>query len=250
MFNTKKIAFTLTEILIALTIIGVVAAITIPKVATTAKVKSDVVKLRNAYSSFKEVLRIATANAGYDLSHITAMSNSNAVSNPRNMQDFLSRAFDGTARSGERYEYTAAGRLMIAHLEEDNKAIEFLNYNDSAGISTDNDFLLVGKNGAYYIFKPRNISGSTTSIEPCFSFGPCIMYIDINGSKGPNEIISCTEGNEEIGIDPMLGSSAAVYTEPAPCIVDDNAVTDIYPFFVFDSEVVPATSAVTAVLDK
>ena len=61
--NDNK-AFTLAEVLITLTIIGVIAALTIPNLMQKWSDNADVVKVKEAYSIFNNALKIAIAENG------------------------------------------------------------------------------------------------------------------------------------------------------------------------------------------
>jgi len=253
MFNTtKKIAFTLSELLIAVAIIGVIAAITVPRVVTGMKTKADVLKLKRAYVELQDAITKGSAAQGYDMQ--TAIRSCNSIGSPgvtldcKFFKDLLSVAFDAQIKETS---YAARGKEIKFH--EDIPAnvfaenqYELLDYSSAVNIATENDLVYVSKNGIYYIFK--------VSLEPNgHSSRPGIVYIDINGEKGPNEIITCTEGDDTLAsrtIALSSGTTDGYIEEPEPCTVEDNAVTDIYPFYVYNKSLVPATSAVMAVLEK
>jgi len=264
MLNIKKSAFTLTEILIALTIIGIVAAITVPRVMTGIKAKAGVVKLKKAYTSLKEATRLAALRTGYDFSDVTALDNSRAAETPRNVQDFYATSFEATARSGERYEYTVSGNALkfvatghaesidVGIVENDDYSDDFAIYGLEDDPVGSMDLLLIGKNRAYYVFQRLYYDPSARFNRVCVAWRPCVVYIDVNGQDRPNEIITCTEGENIVASIPSFSaySNGEGVIEPEPCTVDDSAVTDIYPFIIYDAEIVPATSAVMAVLAK
>lgn len=240
MFDIKKNAFTLSEVLIALTIIGVVAAITVPKVMTGTNTKANIVKLKRAYTSIEEALRIASARNNYDMSDITNLAQ--AESHPYNAQSLLSGAFDAKALST-----THSARGSGLSYNSYDKPISS-SYSTSTSIARNSgDLSYQGRNGAFYSILYKRSTGDNGNVQNgCTSDAPCILYIDINGrSNGPNEIIMCTNGDNSIG-----SMSADFYTEPDACEVDDSAITDIYPFVIYDGEVKPATSATVAVLEK
>ena len=62
--NKKFKAFTLAEVLITLTIIGVIAALTIPNLMQSYKKHEVEVKLKEAYAILSNVLKMATAEYG------------------------------------------------------------------------------------------------------------------------------------------------------------------------------------------
>lgn len=246
MLKIKKFGFTLSEILIAMTILGVIAAMTVPRVMNNSQAKANVLKLKRAYIAVQEALRISSARAGYDMADITLLmtDSSNSAANPYNARDLLSVAFDAVVKT---VEYTGSGKPIIYG---SGFTPELATYSGSASIAEEGDLAFAGRNSALYVVKTKS-----DMTNGCTSDKPCIMYIDINGqNKGPNEIVMCTSGNDNSKADTSqdtLGSvSVITYTPPEPCVVDDSAVTDIYPFFIYDADIKPATSAVSAVLDK
>ena len=62
--TSKKIAFTLAEVLITLGVIGIVAAMTIPTLVNNYQEKVFIVKLKQSYSIFSQALKLATAENG------------------------------------------------------------------------------------------------------------------------------------------------------------------------------------------
>jgi len=72
---SKRIAFTLAEVLITLGIIGVVAALTIPNMVTNYQKKATVAKLKEDYAVFQQAFRHAKAENGdyFDNSEYTTL---------------------------------------------------------------------------------------------------------------------------------------------------------------------------------
>ncbi len=67
----KKNGFTLSEVLIALVIIGVIAAITIPSIMLSTEKKEFVVRLNKAYSMLNQGLLKIAKNNGYPIGDYT-----------------------------------------------------------------------------------------------------------------------------------------------------------------------------------
>ncbi|MBQ8887193.1 MAG: type II secretion system protein [Candidatus Gastranaerophilales bacterium] len=59
-----KFAFSLSEVLITLTVIGIIAAITIPMLWTNYKQEETCTKLKKAYSNLSNVIRLAESDYG------------------------------------------------------------------------------------------------------------------------------------------------------------------------------------------
>lgn len=246
MFDIKKNAFTLSEVLIALTIIGVVAAITVPRVMTGTNTKANVIKLKRAYTSIEEALRIASARNNYNMADITNLA-AGDTSHPYNAQSLLSGAFDAKALSTT-HSARGSGLSYNSTTGKPNTTLD--SYNANTSIARSNDLSYQGRNGAFYSILFKTSTGNSGDVpNGCTSDAPCILYIDINGrNNGPNEIITCTSRSDVVGS--FATDSGGFYTEPDACEVDDSVITDIYQFFIYDGEVKPATSATVAVLEK
>ncbi len=219
----KKSAFTLAEILIALTIIGVVAALTVPRVMSNTNAKTNIVKLKKSYATISNALKIGATRLNYDLSDVTAYSGDT----PYTIQDFLTKTMDVKLVSSDGSYPFAGSPYKISDGEVLGE-----NYGTS-GI-TENATIFKLRDGSYLIFPKKADNSKTISTDGCSKKSPCIAYIDINGPKEPNELIGCTNG---------VSSLWAQDTTPDACTVDDSAITDLYTFVVYGTTITPADSA-------
>ena len=83
----KKHAFTLAEVLITLTIIGVIAALTIPNLMKKYDKHVHEVRFKNAYSYFFNTIR--TKMSEYGCSDIACVLDNNNISNSRTEDDYI-----------------------------------------------------------------------------------------------------------------------------------------------------------------
>ena len=90
----RKIAFTLAEVLITLSIIGVVAALTLPSVVAHYKEKVLVTQVKKAYSEMQNALKMYSAQNG--CSDITCISDTNQTS--AELADKLYAQFQGAQK--------------------------------------------------------------------------------------------------------------------------------------------------------
>lgn len=245
MFNFKKRAFTLSEILIALAILGVVAVVTIPRTLNNTQSKAITLKLERSYTVIQDAIKIASVRSDYTMADVTALAHNDENQFLRNIQDVLSSALDVPSKVYTADDaYTGQG-LPLSYGSASNQYAPALgDYSTAANIAAENDLVFTGRNQVLYIIKPKNnMAGG------CTANSPCIMYVDINGAdKGPNNLIMCTSGTDAIGTLPE--NAQGEYLEPEPCTVDESGLTDVYPFFIYDAEVKPATNAVVAVLQR
>ena len=63
---TKRFGFTLAEVLIALTIIGVISVLTVPSLITNIDSQTNQTKLKKAYAAINQVVGMTLADNGYD----------------------------------------------------------------------------------------------------------------------------------------------------------------------------------------
>lgn len=231
--SVKKQAFTLAEILIALTIIGIVAAVTVPMLMSNTNARTNRLKVQKAYTTLSTALRMGQTKLDFDMSDVTSVTGTGDVDTVFTIENFLTKTMDvsKTANGGNDDKYPFTGKpLKIA-----SNALAFDDYGTS-GVSK-NATVFKSRDGIYYIFPDLSKTGS--SYDPCTKDTPCIGYIDINGPKDPNEVITCTGGTD------ALWTKDA---DPAECSVDESAISDIYPFVMYGATVKPATSAFDAVL--
>ena len=155
---TKKVAFTLAEVLITLGIIGVVAALTIPNVITNYKKKVIVESLKANYSIFSQVVNRAKQEHGDISTWDLKLSNI----------DF-------------------ANKYILPYLNAPAKRTDYYR------VYSLND---LHSGGPYvYLFWSWNRSSQPiyelsngTNFTYCYSQNRNWLVIDINGKKGPNRM--------------------------------------------------------------
>ena len=162
--SIKEKAFTLSETLIALTIIGVVAAITIPSLMVQHQKEQTVVQLKKAYSDFARAARMAQTIYG-DISSWDYTLTNNA---------FFKQYF---------YPYISLSKQTVAEAARDN-----IKYYQTSG-QVENGLLIMRDQGEIIemisgcqIFTYPLVYGGTGSTIPLKCYA-----IDINGYKKPNK---------------------------------------------------------------
>lgn len=162
MFNLKK-AFTLSETLIALTIIGVIAAITIPNLMIQNQKEQAVIQLRKVYSEFSQATTMAKIVYGDSTTWDYTLSNT----------AFFKRYF---------YPYVMLSSQSIQDAKKDN-----IYYYQSSG-AVESSLLIMRAQGEIIelisgtqIFTyPLNYSGTGSEyLRKCYA-------VDVNGYKKPN----------------------------------------------------------------
>ena len=131
---------------------------------------------------------------------------------------------------------------------------------NSSGVDLpDVDTYLFFNDGIMFAFKNVISANTTCTINTDGGGGatPCEGYIDVNGQKGPNKVVSCNTGSG----DGVVKTAKDTYdkttgekTGAASCTVGNP--TDVYAVsaaqggivYFYDQTVTPATNAASAVL--
>lgn len=310
---TKRFAFTLAEVLIALAIIGVVAAMTIPTfMANTAGAQ-----FRTGFKKGITVLtQAASANyatEGYDFSGTNGflantdhkgadenaiigfntssdtnadttsdmhpdtpslfhlfqnnlnMKNSNELVNYAVMPADVSLSCAGSAATtvtfsipGQEDSESDANTATSAADALDKRVTANTAATGSGGLAN----LCAGRSltdgginqGRMFQLEDGMVFTYDNAQAYCSESNPCYGYLDVNGSQGPNRVISCSAevadgdtGNLD-GWIPSYGRNADAGSLLADCTVESKDITDIYPVLFYGSAVKPASRAAKAVL--
>ena len=199
--GSSKNAFTLAEVLITLGIIGVVAAMTMPTLINQTNGAQYKAAYKKALSAISQGV---TLNVALDDKSFADDTAENILTKRMNVVKDTTTA---------PYTLTA---LNVTTLKADEKipedANKFLYFND----------------GSMFAFKSGN--------SACKESSKCSGFIDVNGDKGPNKVVTCS------------GTfTAKSGTTPASCTAVASP-TDIYPVEYYDQTVLPTSAAGKAVL--
>ena len=211
---TKRLGFTLAEVLITLGIIGVVAAMTMPTLMNSTNGAQYKTAYKKALSVLSQAVVLNVALDDYDMSQTLSTATSEGAS----LYNMFNNRMNVVKTGGEKY---------TSMNEHNGKKVDF---------GSDANYTLYFNDGITFTF-PENASQCTegnattdaakngTDAAP----GYCYGAIDVNGAKNPNKIVTCDTGK--------TGDS---------CVVSNP--TDIYPVIMYDQTVLPATRAAEAVL--
>lgn len=170
-------AFTLAEVLIALLVIGVVAALTIPAIIQEFKVQSTVSSLNKAYSMLSEAYSKALSENGspdtwglVDMGDATGLANLNTI---------MSKYFKITKNCG-----TSSG--CFPSIYDEPRGGQTRDINNSTGYTK-----VILANGILLAMRQFNgdCGSDYTTTNPSSSLNNVcgIFSIDINGFKDPNK---------------------------------------------------------------
>jgi len=268
MFN-KKSSFTLAEILITVTIIGIIAVITLPRMVGNINVQAARTKFRNTYVQLQNGLKIAENRDKIRFDELTKIEHENASDNEKNcMDDFVRRYFNGTPVT--RDDVNSSNNFKLGTINVLNPTEQHLVH------LTKIERIYKLPNGVQLLVPNvviSRISMSTGGSFPCPGDGSsaessnanayyCILYIDINGRRGPNNNLGyVTKGMGNSS--PTQDTEACLNVEDSSyfygisyldnyCRVPDNVYFDIFPiiFSSVDHGIFPANNAVMTVLNN
>ena len=228
--DTEKRAFTLSEILITIGIIGVVAALTIPTLIQNSNSKKFVNHFKKLLSTLNQAA--IGAHAQYDMDY-SLLSSINADSSCAN--DTLA---GGQYTLCGLLNNTLAGHTYVGKYGSVKGANGSTSYTATVKSFSINNFLFFSfSDGAFVAFNP-NATGCgvgvgqviTTEMLTDGKLKNCLGFIDVNGPTPPNTEISCAEGT-------------TVISANTTCKVTNASMGDIFPIVFHDGSVEPATNA-------
>lgn len=222
-------AFTLAEVLITLGIIGVVAAMTMPTLMNQTNGAQYKAAYKKALSALAQAITLnvalddisfADVDAGTaGLAHEDGKNTVASILNTRmNVVKTSTAANSGYGTTGEGDEAVSnfPGRVESETCEGEGEARQ------CTPEQVTPDTFLFFNDGTMFAFKAADATKCKEDASECSG------VIDVNGTKGPNRVVTCSAG------------------EGDTCVVDSP--TDIYPVVFYDQTILPASDAAKAVL--
>lgn len=216
----SKSAFTLAEILITLTIVGILAAVLLPRTISNANVNGARAKFKNTFAQIQKGFRIAKE---VDKVSFLEIDNMDGVNN------FVRKYFGARVLSTN---HALAGT-------------------DGKTYQLSNGTQLIIPESTVNIIEDENGDGC---IETSTLSAKCIAYIDINASKAPNDVLGTvvTSGSDtpddDTGacVEGTYAVNQAITTNT--CIVSNNVYFDIFPVVIANNNLEPYSNAVAYIL--
>ena len=175
--KSKKSAFTLAEVLITLSIIGVIAAITIPSLLQSTQKQELVAGLKKAYATLSQAYTLVSYD--YDGDITTLFPDSSAAASANAMNVFAKKLnVIKNCGSGMGCWYTTETRWINGTLDTNNTDLSLNNYYGKA-ILADGSMIYLNS----HPYKCENDYGDRPLSNVCGNFA-----IDINGPKKPNTL--------------------------------------------------------------
>lgn len=227
----RRDGFTLAEVLITLTIIGVISALTLPAIQSNTAATRNRAALKKAMGAITQAAQANIAANGWNFAQIDADDDAargvaRASQNARDHQTIF--ALLNSSLSGE------------TNIDPDNPPegynLPSIQNASSAWFATYqlNDGSIIGLN--------LNVSNCTESkrrngvVEATW----CGGYIDVNGPMGPSREITCSDGSRT-----YLWANNG---DDATCQVERTTNADVFPIVFYDNTVELASDAARAFL--
>lgn len=209
-----KKAFTMSEVLIAMTVIGIVAALVIPSTFKGTQSKANSVVFKATFAQIQQGMTAAANVKKRDFVKIgenSGTGNTGLTKSVDQLSKYLQQNFNTT-------KITRSVPKDALEDADDRYAVYSL------------------KSGAQLIFPKASII--TMRDHGCSNSHPCDAYLDINGKRGPNLFVLCTPNDD----------TSDVIT--APCTVSENFSNDIFPVVFKNNHIYPGSNAANYVLSK
>ena len=178
----KLFGFTLSEVLITLVIIGIVAALSVPVINSTQDLTERVSRINNAYAVLSSA--VDTAN-GYDAGFAYGTIQDTADGSKKWFNTFLKPyihttkiCYNSSGCWNSSGKVLAYGSKEKVYPQSNNE--KGMGTNCTSAILSDGTFISVniGTNG--------NVTKLTGYPRPTNSKKPVYIYFDVNGDRGPN----------------------------------------------------------------
>ena len=229
----RREGFTLAEVLITLTIIGVISALTLPAIQSNTAASRNRATLKNTMAIISQAAQNNMATEGWNFAHITEACNGDEGRNHNSMDNY---SFCGLMNSNLTGETFMGGGLAAGRPQNGNYRLPgFAN----SGCSFGNLISYQLANGAIIGFEADEWIG--TCNEANRTSTDCFGYIDVNGIAGPHREITCADNTKKYlwdqdGID-------------ATCEVERTTNADVFPITIHGNTVELASDAARAFLN-
>ena len=234
---TKRLGFTLAEVLITLGIIGVVAAMTMPTLMNSTQGAQYKTAYKKALSAISQAVTLNVALDGSSFAD-TVAGTAGSTEKPTggdSIASILGSRMNvvNTAASATAGGYTSfpgtLGKAKSCEQADKKVGDEGCTIKETDIVP---DTFLFFNDGIMFAFKSTD--KACTNDETISTKNHCAGVIDVNGVKGPNKIVSCDNSTGGSG----EGATACKVSNP----------TDIYPVVFYDQTILPASDAAKTVL--
>ena len=212
---TKRFGFTLAEVLITLGIIGVVAAMTMPTLMNSTNGAQYKAAYKKALSAISQGVTLNVALDGGSFADVGAATTAGVTTAPTGGGESVASLLNARMNIVKASTEAAKGWSITAPTGY-----------TAPGSSADNTTLFFN-DGSTFTFQ-KSAAGCTHG-QVGGGDVICKGYLDVNGAKGPNKLVSCSNGQN---------NESCEASNP----------TDVYPVKFYDQTILPNSHAARAVL--
>ena len=235
--------FTLAEVLITLGIIGVVAAMTMPTLINQTNGAQYKAAYKKALSAISQGVTLNVALDDISFAD-TKSGTAGDTACPK-----ATSGTDTTSCTGSSMASLLASRMNVVKAVNTGSNLAGLGYTINAvpegadDIKRDVDTALFFNDSSMFAFvNAQNGTNCTMTSSTAGNNDGCIGFIDVNGAKGPNKVVTCDTPSATKNDTIEDGTK----TEAAACTV--TSPTDVYPVVYYDQTILPISNAGKAVL--
>jgi len=259
----KKNAFTLAEVMITLTIIGVVAAICIPSVVANTQQEEYKTGLKKAISVLNSAITMNTTvenETPYDNSNLFGylqrhMSILTSMANRADSDDGFIESYGWSnaafyTTDGMRFEFRSGTSDMGDNEASSVTGGKYLLYESEEAVGEKVYACTRNQTSDGAVWRRESSDGSTIvgACGGCGSYGlkknpyntqnpPCLILVDINGNKKPNpQNANCKHNSPDAST--CGRKNVFKYAEP-----DGKRLTDLFPVLITESAAIPYGTA-------
>ena len=239
-YLNKQKGFTLSEVLIVLTILGIVASICIPNLVRHSSQRINFIKFKKTISIVSQALKRNYALHGFDLSSI--YSNCLDKKSDDISVGSVCSIFNNSVILQIKEDYltykNSDGKLYYVDLYKNGVAADTKIRDQGVQL-----YYYGINDGSMLIFHSPHVGNKTVpvctlndrTIESAAKDNNfvkyCLAWIDVNGGQKPNKEVRCKDNKAYYG------------NFSVNCEIDEGVAYDVFPIFMYDSTVIPATAA-------
>ena len=211
----KKNGFTLAEVLITLSIIGVVATMTLPALMTNTQEQQAFTGLKKGVNTLTEATQMSNALAGWDFNTATATPKAVSTTDADVKALQTERSFTGLLAQRTAVDY-AKGNALPTDMTTAMTGYNAVYFKDGTSV--------------YYKATEVVANDKNTVLQGDGKSLGYVVYFDTNGAKGPNLISNCL--GKPLGELSALTAVNATTEAAAKTACEDaskRVLKDIYP---------------------
>lgn len=243
MIMKKFNGFTLAEVLITLGIIGVVAAMTMPTLINQTNGAQYRAAYKKALSAISQGVTLNVALDDISFAD-TVAGDAGDTACPKGTEA------NANTCTGSSMASLLASRMNVVKAVDTGTSLAGLGYSitlptgATADIKRDVDTALFFNDSSMFAFvNAQNGTSCTITSSTSGNNTGCIGFIDVNGAKGPNKVVTCDTPSATTNYTYENGKQKEADVD---CTV--TSPTDVYPVIYYDQTILPISNAGKAVL--